>query len=123
MMLNGFLDRYPGLRLIASHAGGALPALAGRLDRCHEAIPAAREQTTTRPSEYLRRLWFDAVVYSEAALDLCIETAGTAERVLYGSDYPHNIGDMQGCLARVDALPGSSAARIRGRNALALFNL
>jgi aminocarboxymuconate-semialdehyde decarboxylase len=123
MFLSGFLDRYPRLRLIAAHGGGTLPWIVGRLDRCHQAIPAAREQTETPPSEYLRRIWFDAVVYSEGALDLTIEAAGSSERVLYGSDYPHNIGDMTGCLARVDALPGSSATKVRGRNALALFNL
>jgi aminocarboxymuconate-semialdehyde decarboxylase len=43
--------------------------------------------------------------------------------VLYGSDYPHNIGDMVGCLARVDALPGGQGKRIRGAAARELFRL
>jgi aminocarboxymuconate-semialdehyde decarboxylase len=123
ILFDGFLDRYPDLRLIASHGGGALPCLAARLDRCHAAIPAARSKTETRPSDYLQRIWYDAVVYSPDALSLCIEAAGSDERVLFGSDYPHNIGDMDGCLARVAGLPDRAAARVRGRNALALFNL
>lgn len=123
MIFDGFFDRYPRLKLIAAHGGGALPYLAGRLDRCHAEIPACAEVTRTKPSEYLRRIWYDAVVYDPGALGLCIEVAGGAERVLYGSDYPHNIGDMPGCLARVDALPPAAANRIRGRNATELFGL
>ncbi len=121
--LDGFLDRYPALRLVAAHGGGALPFLAGRLDRCHQEIAAAQAKTVTPPSESLRRIWYDAVVYRDEALALTIEAAGSDTRVLFGSDYPHNIGDMSGCLARVDARPAPQARRIRGSNARALFNL
>jgi aminocarboxymuconate-semialdehyde decarboxylase len=86
-------------------------------------IPACSAVTKTRPSEYLRRIWYDAVLYSPAALALCIDAAGSDERVLYGSDYPHNIGDMEGCLARVNALAPAAASRIRGANAARLFRL
>lgn len=123
MILDGFLDRYPRLKLIAAHGGGTLPYIAARLDRCHEKLPAASAVVDTPPTEYLRRIWYDAVVYSPSALALCVETAGSDERVLYGSDYPHNIGDMEGCLARVDGLAPASARRIRGGNAVRLFNL
>ena len=123
LIYDGFLDRYPNLKLIAAHGGGTLPYIAGRLDQCHAKIPACSATTSTRPSEYLRRIWYDAVVYSPAALALCIETAGTDERVLYGSDYPHNIGDMSGCLQRVNGLPALSSRRIRGDNAIKLFRL
>jgi aminocarboxymuconate-semialdehyde decarboxylase len=123
MILSGFLDRYPNIKLIAAHGGGTLPYLAGRLDRCHERLPAAQEVISEKPSEYLRRIYYDAVLYSEAALRMCVEVAGTDERVLYGSDYPHNIGDMSGCLERVDELGGQAAKRIRGANAMRLFKL
>jgi len=43
--------------------------------------------------------------------------------VLYGSDYPHNIGDMVGCLARVNGLATDVAARVRDGNAKRIFNL
>lgn len=123
MMFDGFFERYPNIKIIASHGGGALPYIAARLDRCHERIPACSDVTTTRPTEYLRRIYYDAVLYSEGALRLCLETAGSDDRVLYGSDYPHNIGDMPGCLARVDALRPTSAKKVRGGNAASLFNL
>lgn len=123
MIFDGFFDRYPNLKLIAAHGGGALPYLAGRLDRCHEMLPACSSVISERPSEYLRRIYYDTVLYSANALALCLEVAGSDERLLYGSDYPHNIGDMSGCLQRVDALPPARAGKLRGGNAMRLFNL
>lgn len=123
MIFDGFLDRYPNLKIIAAHGGATLPYLAGRLDRCHEQIPACSSVIKDKPSRYLQRLWYDTVVYEEGALDLCIKVAGGPERVMYGSDYPHNIGDMVGCLARVDTLDSGTAATIRGKTAAEIFGL
>jgi aminocarboxymuconate-semialdehyde decarboxylase len=123
MIYSGFLDTYPNVKLIASHGGAALPYLAGRLDKCWEMIPACGEVIKEKPSNYLQRIWYDTVVYDPRALDLCIEVAGGEDKVLYGSDYPHNIGDMAGCLARVNARPSAEAARIAGKNAEKLFRL
>jgi aminocarboxymuconate-semialdehyde decarboxylase len=122
IFFDGFLDRYPNLRLIASHAGGALPFLAGRLDQCHDNMNAARTKTQTRPSAYLRRIYYDAVVYRPEALKMAIEVGG-ADRVMYGSDYPHNIGDMVGCLKRVDDLPADQRDLVRGGTAQRIFKL
>jgi aminocarboxymuconate-semialdehyde decarboxylase len=123
MIYAGFLDKYPNVKLIASHGGAALPYLAGRLDQCWQHIPACAEVIKDKPSNYLQRIWYDTVVYEPRALDLCIAVAGGPERVLYGSDYPHNIGDMAGCLARVNARPTGEVAKIAGKNAAALFGL
>lgn len=123
MILSGFVDRYPNVKLIAAHGGATLPYLAGRLDRCHEMIPACAEAIKDRPSRYLERIYYDTVVYDRRALDMCIAVAGSPDNVLYGSDYPHNIGDMAGCLARVNALPKDQARRIAGKNAERIFGL
>jgi aminocarboxymuconate-semialdehyde decarboxylase len=98
-----------------------LPYLAGRFDICHEKIPACIIKD--KPSTYLRRIYYDTVVYEQAALELCVKVAGTPDHVLYGSDYPHNISDMAGCLARVNALPANQAKRIAGKNAERIFKL
>ena len=122
MILDGFFDRYPNLKIIASHGGGTLPYLAGRLDRCHEMIPACADAISEKPSTYLERIYYDSVVYAQSALELCIDVAGS-DNVLYGSDYPHNIGDMSGCLGRVNALAPGVAAKIRDGNARRIFNI
>lgn len=122
MILSGFFDRYSRLKIIAAHAGGALPFLAGRLDICWENMPAAREKTSEKPSNYLRQVYADAVVFRQDALEMAVSVFGT-NNVLYGSDYPHNIGDMKGCLSRVDALPGDVREKVRGGNAERIFRL
>lgn len=119
---DGFFDRYPNIRLIAGHGGGALPYLVGRMDVCHERIPACAAKTSERPRNYMRRLYVDSVVFTQAALQMCVDVCGP-ENVLYGSDYPHNIGDMIGCLARVDALPIGTRQLVRGGNAKRIFGL
>ena len=119
---DGFLERYPNLRLIAGHGGGALPYLVGRLDICHERIPTCGARTKERPSDVMRRICVDTVLFREDAVRMCVDVCGE-ENVLYGSDYPHNIGDMAGCVARVDALGGELARSVRGRNAAKLLGL
>ena len=122
MIYDGFFDRYPALKIIAAHGGGALPYLISRMDQCFENIPACREKIARPPSTYLSRIYADAVVFAPGVLDLCVDTFGT-DNVLYGSDYPHTIGDMPGCLARVNGLKESTRDKVRGRNAERVFKL
>jgi aminocarboxymuconate-semialdehyde decarboxylase len=122
MMFDGFFERYPNLKIIASHAGGALPYLVGRLDQCFDNMNACRTSTSVRPTEFMRHIYYDAVTYRQEALELCVAVGG-ADRVMYGSDYPHNIGDMKGCLARVDNLPPEQRGAVRGGNAALVFKL
>ncbi len=119
---DGFFDRYPRLKLIAGHGGGALPFLVGRMDMCYERIPTCSSRIHERPANYMRRIYVDSVVFRQDALQMCVDVCGT-DNVLYGSDYPHNIGDMIGCLSRVDALESSVRHQVRGGNARRLFNL
>ena len=123
MVLDGFFDRYQKLKIIASHGGATLPYLAGRLDRCHEMIPDCAEKIKNKPSEYLREyVYYDGVVFTQAALQLCIDQMGE-DKVMYGSDYPHNIGDMAGCLGRVNALKGPVKDKVRAQNQMRIFNI
>jgi aminocarboxymuconate-semialdehyde decarboxylase len=122
MIFDGFFDRYPNLKLIAAHGGGTLPYIAGRLDICFDRMPACRERISRNPSSYLKKIYYDSVVFQQESLNLCIAVGGE-DKVLYGSDYPHNIGDMKGCLARVDALPPAQRDAVRGGNAQRIFGL
>jgi len=122
MIFDGFLDRYPSLKIIAAHGGGTLPYLAGRLDICFDNMPACREKISQKPSTYLKRIYYDSVVFQQDSLELAVKVGGE-DNVLYGSDYPHNIGDMKGCLARVDALPAAVRDKVRGGNAMRIFKL
>ena len=92
LMWTGFLDRYPRLKLIALHTGGALPYLAGRLEIGADAYSECR-QVAHRPAWYLRRLYYDTISYHPPAIRLLVETVG-AGQVVFGTDYPHVIGDV-----------------------------
>ena len=120
LILSGFLDRYANLKLIAPHGGGTLPYLSGRLDRCYDTIPACRAAIKDKPSVYLRRICYDTVVYEPRALAMCIEVGG-ADNVLYGTDFPHNVGDMAGILELVRNLPGDRGEKVAGGNAKRIF--
>ena len=120
MIYDGFFERYPDLKIIASHGGGALPYLVSRMDQCFDNIPACREKISRRPSEYLPRIYADAVVFAPEVLDLCVKVFG-ADNVMYGSDYPHTIGDMPGCLRRVNGLPDATREKVRGQTARRVF--
>ncbi len=122
MIFDGFFDRYPSLKIIAAHGGAALPYLAGRFEICFTNMKAARVRISRPPSEYLRHIYYDAVVYRPEALALCLAVGG-ADHVMYGSDYPHNIGDMTGCRARVDDLPAAARDTVRGRTAQRIFGI
>lgn len=121
MLYDGFFERYLDLKIIAAHGGGALPFLIGRLDQCFEHIPACRARVADKPSLYARRVYADSVVFSDDALAMAVRTFGS-DHVLYGSDYPHTIGDPLGCLARVDRLPDGVRDRVRGANARRIFD-
>tara|TARA_B100000315_G_C14586541_1_gene593328 strand:- start:1051 stop:2031 length:981 start_codon:yes stop_codon:yes gene_type:complete len=120
MIFDGFFDRYQKVKIIACHAGGTLPYIVGRLDTAFDNMPPCREVISERPSTYYERLYFDSIAYTQEALELCLHVSGS-DRLLYGSDYPHNVGDMPGCLAKVDALAPDIAEKVRGKNAIELF--
>ena len=121
MLYDGFFERYLEVKIIASHGGGAIPFLIGRLDQCFVHIPACRAKVADKPSLTLRRVYADSVVFTDDTLAMAVHTFGS-DNVLYGSDYPHTIGDPIGCLARVDRLPEGVRERVRGANALRIFN-
>jgi aminocarboxymuconate-semialdehyde decarboxylase len=103
LIFAGVLERYPGLKLVLAHGGGTLPYLAGRLDLgffadSYEANPECRAAITRPPSEYLRGLYFDTLVPGPAQLQMLIGWAGPTQ-VIFGSDFPYEIGDPEGAYA------------------------
>jgi aminocarboxymuconate-semialdehyde decarboxylase len=122
MIGDGFFDRFSNLKLIAAHAGGTLPYLAGRLDQVFNKTKRARVNIDRPPSEYLQHIYYDAVTYRQESLEMCVQV-GSEDRVMYGSDYPFNIGDMVGCLDRVNKLTGTARDKVRGDNAARIFGL
>lgn len=122
MILDGFLDRYPNLKIIGSHAAGTLPFLMGRLDSGFNSFASVREVIKELPSTYAGRVFADSIAYSPESLALTVEVLGE-RNVLFGSDYPHKCGRMDDAVALVDTLPAERAALVKSGNAIRVFGL
>jgi aminocarboxymuconate-semialdehyde decarboxylase len=122
LVFAGVPRRFPRIRWVLAHLGGAIPYLAERLDRGFHAFKECRAHIDRPPSEYLRQFYFDTVNFDGSALRLAIEFAG-ADHLLAGSDYPHQIGSIPSMLRSLDSLPIGDAqkAGIRGANAARLL--
>ncbi len=123
LIFGGVLDRFPRLKLCAAHGGGYFPFYVSRFD--HGWIVRPESHTCREvPSSYLRRIWFDSLVYSPDQLELLVSRAG-ASQVVIGSDYPFDMG-VDDPLTRLDAarrISPEDKAAIRGANAARLLKL
>jgi aminocarboxymuconate-semialdehyde decarboxylase len=94
MILKGLFDKYQNLRLCLSHGGGLLAFNIWRLDHAYSQRPELRKNISQRPSEYLRKVYFDSIVHSVSALQYLVGVVG-ADRVVIGTDYPMAMGDFE----------------------------
>jgi aminocarboxymuconate-semialdehyde decarboxylase len=124
LVFSGVAERFPRIRWVLSHLGGAIPYLAERLDRGFHAFRECRTHIAKPPSEYLKTWYYDTVNFDTRALALAIEFAG-ARQVLAGSDYPHLIGSVKGMLESIEGLDVADAEKsaILGENACELMSL
>ena len=124
LIFDGVMERHPGLKIVVSHGGGYLPSYAGRMDHAYHARADVREGLPHPPTHYLKRFYFDTVVFEPDQLEFLIQKYG-ADHILLGTDYPYDMGeeDLVGLLQRVDGLSADEFAAIGGRNAANLLNL
>jgi aminocarboxymuconate-semialdehyde decarboxylase len=122
MIFEGFFDRYPHLKIIASHGGGTLPYLVGRFEKGDEVELASRRQMKRKPTDYLRHIHYDCITYNPGALQYLISVVGTSQ-VMFGTDWPHWVHDTPGAFANTARLPADAMKAVRGSNAIRLFGL
>ncbi len=123
LVMAGVLERYPRLKIVLAHGGGALLSLKGRLHRAWEQRPEARQRLQEPPETSLRRFYFDTVTHDPEMLNALIAFVGV-DRVLLGSDYPFDMG-LQEPVAFIRCLNLSSEHKqaILGRNTARLLGL
>ncbi|HET7160896.1 MAG TPA: amidohydrolase family protein, partial [Burkholderiales bacterium] len=90
LLYSGHLLKFPGMKFIVSHGGGALPYALGRLARNH----AQSQGKVADPREGLAKMYFDSCVFDVDTLEYLAQKVGTA-RVMLGSDAPFPIGDPE----------------------------
>jgi aminocarboxymuconate-semialdehyde decarboxylase len=124
LVFSGVVERHPRIRWVLTHMGGAVPYLAERLDRGWRAFADCRRHIDKPPSEYLRTFYYDTVNFNPSAVRLALDFAGE-DRLLAGSDYPHQIGSIPLMLETVRSLGVDDRVKekIFSRNAAGLLGL
>jgi aminocarboxymuconate-semialdehyde decarboxylase len=119
LLFSGHLTRFPGVTLVVSHGGGALPYALGRLRRNRAIHPNGYAD----PLDGFRQLFFDTVLFEPQALRFLCDVAGS-DRVVLGSGYPFPIGDPEPARV-VDDTPLTEAERraILGETAARIFHI
>ncbi len=123
LIMGGVMERFPNLKFIVSHLGGALPYLAERIQNCYEAYPECQENISRPAKDYLKRFYYDTVSFFEPAL-MCAHSFLGARRLILGSDYPHVIGDIREAVTSIEHLdiPQTDKEMIYSANILRLIH-
>jgi aminocarboxymuconate-semialdehyde decarboxylase len=123
MILKGLFEKYPNLRLCLSHGGGLLAFNIWRLDHLYNVRADLKKTVPRRPSEYLKKMYFDSIVHALTALQYLVGVVG-ADRVVIGTDYPMAMGDFRPVDKVMDLdITEQSRNQILGGNAAQALNL
>jgi aminocarboxymuconate-semialdehyde decarboxylase len=123
LIFDGTLDRFPALKICAAHSGGYLPSYIGRSDYACNRFAGGCSVAKKPPSEYLRRLYFDSMIFRPEGLRHLVAECG-ASQIMIGTDYPFKWSTT--IVEDVLATPGLSDAdkrAILGENAAKLLNV
>jgi aminocarboxymuconate-semialdehyde decarboxylase len=124
LIFEGTLDRFPGLKICSAHGGGFLPSYAPRSDNCLRVAPEMDTGIKLRkkPTEYLRQMYYDTLVFTAEALRHLAAEVGTSQLVI-GTDHPipwnpdpvdHILNAPGFSDAEKRAMLGETAARLLG---------
>ncbi|WAC29327.1 amidohydrolase family protein [Ancylobacter sp. SL191] len=123
LVFGGVLERYPDLRICLVHGGGFLPFQTGRMIHGWKERPECRRFITESPEVSIRRLYFDTLTHFGPALRYLTDTFA-ADHVLLGSDYPFDMGTLEGARqVRAAGLDRPAEEAILGRTAGAWFGI
>ncbi len=118
LLYSGHLTRYPGMKLVLSHGGAAIPFVMGRLQRSYLA-----NRTPGDPMEGFKRLYFDSIVFEPRALRFVCEAAGY-EKMMLGSDFPFSVGDLEPLkIVEASGFTAKERSAIVGGTAASLFHI
>jgi aminocarboxymuconate-semialdehyde decarboxylase len=123
LIFDGVLERHPNLKILAVHGGGYLGGYSGRIDHAWGARSDSHGNLPKPPTEYLKKIYFDTVVFSHIQLEALVKTFG-ADHVVMGTDYPFDMADFDPVEHVVSTgFDASATAAIAGGNAKKLLGL
>ena len=122
MILDGTLDRFPGLTLVGAHGGGYLPSYLGRTEVACARNGAACVNEKS-PSDYLKdQILIDSMVFSEEGLRHLVAEVG-ASQVVYGSDMPFAWPETIDLIADSPSLTDTEKRAILSGNLMRLLRI
>jgi aminocarboxymuconate-semialdehyde decarboxylase len=124
LIFDGVIERHPNLKLLAVHGGGYLPAYSGRIDHAWGARSDSHADLPHPPTTYLKKIYFDTVVFSPHQLRELVGVFGV-DHIIMGTDYPFDMGEYDpiGHVASVEEFDPATVAAIAGGNARRLLGL
>jgi aminocarboxymuconate-semialdehyde decarboxylase len=90
LIYEGTLEKFPRIKFIAAHGGGFLGSYAPRMDYSCFISPSNCDTSIVlkkKPTEYLRQLYFDTLVFTPEALKHLANQVGTSQ-LMIGTDQP-----------------------------------
>jgi aminocarboxymuconate-semialdehyde decarboxylase len=125
MIFSGLFEEHPGVKLVLLHGGGYLPFYAARADHTWEVRPETRVAIPDHPpSHYMKRLFYDTMVFQPLYLRHLVEIVGV-DRVMLGTDFPFDMSetDPLGLINSTEGLTDGDRAAMAGGNAATVFGL
>jgi aminocarboxymuconate-semialdehyde decarboxylase len=112
LIFEGTLDRFPGLKICASHGGGYLASYPARSDVVCVNFPdrCTGGPLKKKPTEYLRQLYYDSIIFTPEAMRHLIAEVGASKFVM-GTDYPFPWNKT--AVDHILATPGVGEAELR----------
>jgi aminocarboxymuconate-semialdehyde decarboxylase len=93
VLLGGVVEAHPSLRVCFMHGAGCVPSVLGRWDHGWRVRPEPRAQSQALPSNGFRRLYVDTLTHGAEQLRL-LAACASGDRILLGSDYPFDMGEV-----------------------------
>jgi 6-methylsalicylate decarboxylase len=121
LLYSGTLTRYPDLRFIFSHAGGAFPGLAGRITRSASMTPKIKERLPNGPGPEIAKLYFDCATSVNPVTFGALRRFTAIDRIVLGTDHPYVPMDETVLPLDHSGLGAKDLHRINTANAVALF--
>ena len=124
IVFGGVLERHPGLKFVAAHGGGYMGHYPARMDHAYRVRPECHDHITRPPSYYMKKIYYDTMVFSHEQLEHLVNLWG-ANHVVIGTDYPYDMGYYKPVdfVNKAKALTRAQKAAIIGGNAAKLLGL
>ena len=124
IVFGGVLERHPGLKFVAAHGGGYMGHYPARMDHAYKVRPECHDHITRPPSYYMKKIYYDTMVFSHEQLEHLVNLWG-ASHVVIGTDYPYDMGYYKPVdfVNKTKSLTGAQKAAIIGGNAAKLLGL